>query len=413
MDVLTIFAILAGVIIIGFFADVLFKKVDIPDVLVLIIVGIFIGYFFSVDIQTGAELFTTFALIFILFQGGLQINFKTLFNNLPKAMALGVFGFLTSFVILFVLLYFIFQFDMAASLLLSAILGGTSSAVIIPLLNRVSISEKHESILTIESTLNDILCILVTVSILQILQDGFMGPGIIAATFFSALSTALFFGIIFGIIWIYIMYNHQSLVKSHLVTIAVMMILFVVVESTFVSGNGAVAALTFGLMLGNSNLILRLFVAKEEDIHSVVPQSSKNFFFEIYFLVKTFFFVYLGLIITFSSIWTFIVGFILALSLYIFRPLLIYSIMKNDKSDDINKTYLEIMIPKGIAAAVLTGIVFQSGLFSMELAQEITTLVTTVIFSSILITSILLFLTQKNKFVSFMPFLHPKKENSK
>jgi NhaP-type Na+/H+ or K+/H+ antiporter len=98
MELLTLFAIIAGIIIIGYFAELLFKKTHIPDVLILIAIGIGIRYFFPainpLEFGMSATLFTTFALIYLLFQGALAIDFDSLFKSVKSASLLTVFIYL-------------------------------------------------------------------------------------------------------------------------------------------------------------------------------------------------------------------------------------------------------------------------------------------------------------------------------
>jgi NhaP-type Na+/H+ or K+/H+ antiporter len=84
-EVISVFAIIAALVILGFLAEILFRKTRIPDVLLLIGAGILIATGFGwASIESfgfGAQLFTTFALVFILFQGALNIDFRALFHS--------------------------------------------------------------------------------------------------------------------------------------------------------------------------------------------------------------------------------------------------------------------------------------------------------------------------------------------
>ena len=94
MEIISVLTIISGIIILGFLSEFIFKKTNIPDVLFLIIVGIIIGsglkWIKAEEFGFGAELFTTFALIFILFQGAINLDFRTIMKNLLKTLKLTI-----------------------------------------------------------------------------------------------------------------------------------------------------------------------------------------------------------------------------------------------------------------------------------------------------------------------------------
>ena len=87
----------------------IFKKTLIPDVLILIIIGIVIGPFLHLvtpeDFGKIGEVITTIALVVILFESGCSLNFRILINSFKTS------GFLTlaSFIVTTVIVTF-FQY---------------------------------------------------------------------------------------------------------------------------------------------------------------------------------------------------------------------------------------------------------------------------------------------------------------
>src|SRR3970282_2983319 len=74
--------------------------------------------------------------------------------------------------------------------LLGAILGGTSSAIVIGLVRGMSMSEDSRTILVLESTITDVLCIIGALTVIGVLSGrGTLGEtiGDIAAAFLVAL----------------------------------------------------------------------------------------------------------------------------------------------------------------------------------------------------------------------------------
>ncbi len=422
MEIYTIFGIIVGIIFIGFFSEIIFKKFNIPDVLILILVGIGIGKFFSLNALSfgpSAKLFTTFALVFILFQGAINIDIRMLVRSLSKTSTLTILSFVLTVCVVAGIAYF-FGYNLLTSLLIGTILGGTSSAVVIPLVNNVEIRDKYGLVLTLESAISDVLCIVGTITILEIIREGqFVASGVFK-NILSSFSLALVIGLIVGLVWMIMLYRYDILSRSYMVTIAVMIGIYAFVESPFVQASGAIAVLFFGLILGNSRTLSVLKNNSKEKndndgkksdksnndiiIRNVLSPSAKSFYSEISFFVKTFFFVYLGLLMDFSNPIIFLYGAILTIGIYIVRPLAVKLSFNGEQIETKERAILEILIPKGLAAAVLAQLAVQSGLLG-EKAVEFGGLILSVVFLSIIFTSILVFLSQKEIFKGFFFFL--------
>jgi len=428
MDTISIFAVIAGIIFIGYIAELIFLKTKIPDVLLLICLGIGIGtglnWATAESFGSASSLFTTFALIFILFQGALSIDFNTLLRTLSETIYLTLISFILTVTIVTSISIFL-GFTFPISLLIGFILGGTSSAVVIPLVQNIEISNKYGLVLTLESAISDVLCIIGTITIIEIIKTGEIVASGVFRSVLSSFSLALVVGSIVGIIWIFVLYYNEILLKSYMLTIAVVIGLYAFVESPFVKASGAIAALAFGLVLGNSKFILASKNKKIEEkkernekkgiendekiITNVLSTGAKNFYSEISFFVKTFFFVYLGILIDFSNPGVLIYGALLSFGIFLIRPLAVKIAIKGSNSIEIKeKVFLETIIPKGLAAAVLAGIAVQSGILGADTSQFIN-MILSVVLISIALTSVLVFATEKGWFKGFMFFLNTKK----
>ena len=417
MEIITTLFVISGIMFIGFLAEIIFKKTNIPDVLLLIGVGILLstvlGWTNKDVLQAGAPLFTTFALVFVLFQGALSINFVTLVKSLPSTFKLTILNFILTVIVVAIIAYFAFGYDFHLSLLIGMILGGTSSAVVIPLVNNVEIKEKYSSVLTLESALSDVLAIIGTITVLEIISTGKVVADSIFKSVFTSFSLAIVAGLIIGVIWVILLHNSDHLAKSYMMTIAMVVALYALVESPLIEASGPIAALVFGLILGNSKSLLQLRRRKkseeEERITSVVSFSAKNFYTEISFFVKTFFFVYLGILIDFSNPSIFLYGAILTIGIYLIRPFAVRFVFPKSNVSQKERSMLEILIPKGLAAAVLSGVAVQSGALN-GVEVIFTNTVLSVVLLSIILTSVLIFLVEREKFTSFVKFLHPKEK---
>jgi cell volume regulation protein A len=383
-----IFFAVGLIILLGFFSHLFFEKTKIPDVLILMSVGVILNQ--SLDILDPA-VFITFApyvgalaLVMILFDGGINLKFKQVIKQLPSASGFTVAVFaLTSFFIMLVMNLF-FNWDLLHALLLGVVIGGTSSAIVISVVSKLCVDDYVKIILTLESTLTDAICIISAITIVGVISSGSADPKSIVNSIFAAFSIATLAAFVFGIIWIKILARFHKMPFGYLLTVAVIFILYAIVE--FSGGNGAIAAFVFGLMLGNSIDIAGILKINR---NIIMEEKIRSFHEEVSFFTRTFFFIYLGLIfdpkILNESIILMSLAVLAAAILARFMPT---AFLLQNKKDLKNCGILIVaMMPRGLAAAVLASAPEITGVFSASDAKSFTAIVIlTVVFTNILAT---------------------------
>ncbi|MEK7450204.1 MAG: cation:proton antiporter, partial [Planctomycetota bacterium] len=319
--------LIAGVIIfLGFLGTLFFQKTSIPDVLLLLGIGVVLGPLTGwIKADTLKEItpyFARLALIIIIFEGGMHLNFDSLIKYFIGGMGLGVIGFLLS--TMGVYLFGIYALEMTSmnSLLLGCILGGTCSSIIIPLITKMKVREETCSILSLESVLTDIFVLIGTVLLIKVQLMGEVKASQVMNALAGSFSIALVAGIIAGFIWIKALGSVKLTALSYMTTLAAALVLFSVVEMA--QGSGAVAVFTFGLVLRNGTRFLRVI-----DTNKTFQLNTKieEFHGEFTFFIRTYFFVYLGLLITFDLFRRYDIlqnGLIISLSLIIARYLTVW-----------------------------------------------------------------------------------------
>ncbi|MBT3463464.1 hypothetical protein HN451_00630, partial [archaeon] len=338
-----------------------------------------------------APIFTTFALIYILFEGAINIDIKKLVKGVIGGSSLSVLSFLISIIIVPLIMSF-FGWGILEGMLLGAIIGGASSAVIIPIAKNIDVKPQTALVLTFESAISDVLCIVGAITILNIINLNMFSLGNVVKEIVYSFVIAIFIGVISGLIWSKIQSYMQKISKSYMTTIGALLLLYSFVE--YLDSNGAIACLSFGIIVGNTKKIFS-FIEKGNEFNMATP-SAKFFFSEISFFVKVFFFVYLGLLINFENISLMLIGFLLTILLFLFRPLAVkISNRHNSSLEHKDRIFMEILTPKGLAAAVLAQLPAQYGITNGE---QFSTIVLSVIFFSILISTIAVFMTEKGKF---------------
>ena len=280
------------------------------------------------------------------------------------------------------------------SFMLGSALGGSSSAVAIPLVKQISIGEKSKTILILESAFSAILCIVVTLAIFESYKYGEIRVGVIFGQVFSSFLLASFIGVIGSIFWSMVLDKVRTINNSIFTTPAFVFIIYGINE--LLGYSGIISALAFGIGLANMELIHDRWLKKFSDRKpTLLNPTEKTLFSELVFLMKTFFFVYVGISIKFDSFISLLIGLSISFMLIILR---IYVVRISLPSDikGINakdRAFLSMMIPRGLAAAVLATMISQSQLAGSE---RVSNIVFSVIFFTIIFTSALVPLLEKS-----------------
>lgn len=339
----------------------IFSRKRIPDVLLLMVIGLIIGPIFGwvkpSDLGSVASIFTGVTLVIILFQSGTELNFNTLLKSIRGTAKLTIINFIITTIVVALLSWFIIH-DFLASLVLGAILGGTSSAVVIPLVGQLKISKKGGTILILESAFSDVLCIVFALAFLQAVKGGGkMDIGNVLGGIISSFILATVIGVIAAILWSFVLERVRHVKNSILTTPAFVFIVYGINE--WLGFSGAIAALAFGIGMANiDSMYNRSAVFKKlfkNDEPTKLNETEKQLFSEVVFLLKTFFFIYIGISMKFDQFTPIIIGLAITVTLFALRiPTVMLSVRgKKDNIPPEDKVFMSSLVPKGLAAAVL------------------------------------------------------------
>jgi NhaP-type Na+/H+ or K+/H+ antiporter len=386
----------------------IFERKMIPDVLLLMFLGILVGPLLGLvtpaEFGIAGPMFTTITLVVILFEGGLDLKIDSLRSAIKGSLSLTFINFFVTVTLVGLISWVIFRMNLLDSLILGSILGGTSSAVVIPLVRKLKVTDSSRTVMILESAFSDVLCIVFTLALLEVYRIGNVNVGLIIGKVIASFSLAGFMGWVGAIVWSFLLLRIRTIKNSIFTTPAFVFIIYGVSE--MLGYSGAISSLVFGFTLANISLF-NLSILKKYTIAEplTLNQTEKIFFSEVVFLLKTFFFIYIGLSISFNSFWTMTLGLILTIVIYISRiPIVKLSTSKITQTYD--KTIMSIMVPKGLAAAVLASIPYQMGIEGGEFIRDI---IYAIILISITLTSILVYLVEKVGWVGGLyGFFHRK-----
>ena len=237
------------------------------------------------------------------------------------------------------------------SILLGTILGGSSSLVVLPLVRSAGLNKKVSNILTLESSITDVLAVVITIALIQFVLIPEKGIQGMLHTVSANFSIGAILGIIVGIIWLYVLKYFKDKEKlyqyNYMLTFACLLLLYAFTE--FVEGSAAIAALCFGIILGNaSELQSMLKLQREINLDKRVTEFNS----QVSFFVKTFFFELIGLLF-FIDYNLLLVSLAIVAAIAAVRPLGVRLGTFREKLLPKERSVINGLIPRGLAAAVL------------------------------------------------------------
>jgi len=371
------FLVAAVIIILGFLGEEFFNRTSIPDSIFLLLFGVVLGPVFHLFAQEQllaiTPYFAALALIIILFDGGLNMDIREAFRNSPRALVMAVTGWILNVLVTAAICKYLLGWRLLNGLLLGSIIGGGSSIIVIALVRKLKVPEKIETVLSIESILTDVLCtvgaftainILVAEAAVEGVSNG-IDMGAALGSVGIAFGVGILVGLGFGVSWIVLMERIKGKPNAYMLTLAVLFLTFIV--ATNLGGNGALSALFFGLMIGNSRHMGRLIKFRST---VSIDENVRDFHSQISFLIRSFFFVFTGLLFSFSSFTSVIIGIGLSMIFLGIRFLVIkMATVKSELKQ--YETLMTTMFPRGLAAAVLASIPLTSGVPGSQVFPEI------------------------------------------
>ena len=294
--------------------------------------------------------FAALALIIILFDAGLNMNIREALASSPRATVLAVLGWGFNVLATSGLCKLLLGWRFLDGLLLGSIIGGSSSIIVVALIRKLKVGEKIETTLSIESVLTDVFCTIGAFTVINILLSGEVSIGAALGSVGVAFGVGSLVGLGFGITWLILLEKLKGKPNAYMLTLAMLLLTYVVASN--LGGNGALSALFFGLIIGNSRPIAKL--CKFRTTVSI-DDNVRDFHCQISFLIRDFFFVFTGLLFSFSSPTSLFFGLFLT---FVFLGIRFVAVKMAAVKSELHEyeTLMTVMFPRGLAAAVLASL---------------------------------------------------------
>ncbi len=246
-------------------------KFAVPVLLLFLAIGMIAGseglggiYFDNAQL---AKSIGIVSLIFIIFSGGLDTNWKESKQVLLPGILLSTFGVLFTAIVIGVFAIYVLKFTLLEGLLLGSIVSSTDTAAVFTILRskKISLKKPLKSLLEFESASNDPMAVFLTISFISLLTLKGLGFVSLIPSFILDMGVGALMGCLMakGII---LLVKHLKLDYEGLypvVTIA--LVLFTYVITFLLKGNGILAVYIVGLGLGEAEFPNKKFIMKFHD----------------------------------------------------------------------------------------------------------------------------------------------------
>ena len=329
MEALVFLTYLAVILLLGIISTLLSRKIKIPNILFLILVGIALNkirYKGAPLIEFPGVFLTSIgilALVLIIFDSSSRFKLREFDQLSLKALKLTLIFLVFNIVFLTFSTVFIFGLEINAysimlGALFAALMSGTDPAAVLTMLGKTK--NKLFSLLEIEALINTPMIVLVPFIVLDLMERIKIGS-ITSIPFFEQafpfmqdvllrLIAGIGAGILVGIILFKVMRRKYSETLSPLAIITGALLAYVLAEN--LKGNGVLAVTTMGLFFGNvyvkQKIQLRefssMFANSLEILVFVLVGLIVNIPFNYDFLMKSFSLFIIYLLVRFLSVQT-------------------------------------------------------------------------------------------------------------
>lgn len=340
--------------LLGFVGEIGFRKKRIPDMLLLLGIGILIHYSgiipqsFLTILRDLLGFVGTVALTLIVFGGVLKLDIERFGVSVSRGIVIALADLLIVMGLLTPFLFFVLKIPLMVALLLSSILSATAAPFIIPLMARIGSDEKLRHTIEIETIFNSVLNVIATLLILDIVtrQSSILG---LTGFLFGSVSEAIVLGGVVGVVWLIVL-KQASTPHYYVATVAILLVLWGV--SDYLNASAILSVFIFSVIIANS-----IPLSKVIKISGTVNTEQLDVFNqEITFIVLTFFYVYVGILVNIFDFQALMLAAVLVAVLAVLRFIEIYSVNGATKWFGKDALLISTFIHRGPTQIVLLGI---------------------------------------------------------
>ncbi len=389
-------------IVTGYFANLLFRRYKAPDILILMLLGWAIGFWAleSLDVDVGGlvngliPFVSQLALAVIMFNGGLEISLLDV-KKVGRDATLLTLTMFSLVVIGLTGFFLLIGVPVPMAILCGVVFGSTSAPTVIPLISSLGCSTRIKTVLILESAISDVLVVGIGTALVIYMAAPGTDPIESVMGLVSSIVIALLIGLVLGILWINFAPKLRMYRYFYILTLAMILLVFGACEYIAPSGGSVIAALVFGLVLGNAQHMPHfLHISNGGD---VLGEDFHVLNEEMAFFIKVFFFTFLGMYVATLHFGQelLVYGLAVFLLLLAFRQVAVTLISKREKWARSEILAIRTMFPRGLCTIVVALLPFSYGVADGITKDMMMGIVAMVVIATTIMTSIGAFLVER------------------
>lgn len=248
--------VLAVLLLLATYSTKISSKIGVPGLVIFLLIGMLFGggalNLINFTDYVTAQAIANLCLIFILFEGGLSTKKENFKATAAPAGLLATVGVIITAIVFGLALHYILGLDLYIALLLGAITSSTDAAAIFATFKDKLVKKDIAATLEVESASNDPMAIILTVSMINFMQNTLGSSGSVILNFFWQFIAGVLMGIVVAKLAVY-MFNKINLDNQsfyYVLILAVGLLTFGLSE--LIGGNGFMAVFITGVIIGNS-----------------------------------------------------------------------------------------------------------------------------------------------------------------
>lgn len=315
--------LISATLFLSYISNLFYTKTRIPDIVWLLSFGYLLGPVLNFfDFEIFEKIFPMLIMLTVSifsFDTGINVDISTVMRSVIKALTLTVVTFIAVTAVVGLSLSFLLpdMFGLLEGMLLGAMVGGLGGISVTGILDQLNslipFIEDEGTVLNLESTLSDPVKVVACVTLIQMIMSPGLGLEDGMKDIVFTLIVSAIFGIAVGLLWAEVLNLLWGRPFNYMMTVAALFPIYIASEAVAGSGGGPITALAFGLTITNYRYISRKLGSSRRV--RVDKRRIREFNQEIAFLIKAFFFVYLGLTVSLSVEYTVIALGVVALML--------------------------------------------------------------------------------------------------
>jgi cell volume regulation protein A len=242
----------AGVLSVKFSA-----RAGVPALVLFVGLGMVLGQFYYFDDAFVAQLFGTFALIAILFDGGLNASWPDVKPVMKSAISLATVGVVVTSLIIGLFAHFLLNISWLEGMLFGSIVGSTDAAAIFAVVGGYSIRKKLAATLEAESGSNDPMAIFLTLLCIQLLTNPATSIVQLVLYFLREICIGAVAGYFLGKLLVQVINRIQMQSSGLYPILSLACAVSAYALTAFLGGSGFLAVYIMAIVAGNSEMVYR------------------------------------------------------------------------------------------------------------------------------------------------------------